>query len=138
MAFQVISISFHPDGDRLAAAAGQHLYVWSYRDTTPTPADDDDFRAATSNPRIVLQTQVSLRCVRFLDERRILVGMRSRTTQVGVTSYIRAARAHLYLYAYDQAAIDQNKYLERRVLIVKRALLYNDVSPKCSNSQRPG
>jgi len=51
--------------------------------------------------QVILQTKVSLRCVRFLDSHRLLVGVRSRSTHTGVTTYIRAARAQLLLYAYD-------------------------------------
>ena len=51
--------------------------------------------------QVILQTKVSLRCVRFLDSHRLLVGVRSRSTHAGVTTYIRAARAQLLLYAYD-------------------------------------
>jgi hypothetical protein len=45
---------------------------------------------------------VSLRCVRFLDKGRLLVGVRSRSTTSGMTTYIRAARAQLLLYSFGK------------------------------------
>ena len=66
----------------LAAAAGTKLYIW-------------DFSTTGAAPVTVLETKASLRCVRFLDDTRLLVGVRSRSNNVGMTSYIRAARAQL-------------------------------------------
>uniref|UniRef100_A0A7S2W0S9 F-box domain-containing protein n=1 Tax=Rhizochromulina marina TaxID=1034831 RepID=A0A7S2W0S9_9STRA len=110
----VISLSFHPDGTRLAAAAGTQLFIWEYS-------------KGNLGLKIMLQTKVSLRCVRFLDQNRLLVGIRSRTPHdVGLTSYIRAARAQLHLFCYDQARIDSGAGLTDPVMIVKHALLYND------------
>jgi len=110
----VISLSFHPDGTKLAAAAGTQLFIWNYSQ-------------GSEGLKIMLQTKVSLRCVRFLDQNRLLVGVRSRSPHdVGLTSYIRAARAQLHLFRYDQHTIDMGGGLTDPVMIVKHALLYND------------
>lgn len=106
----VISLSFHPDGTKLAAAAGTILYIWDYSRGT--------------EPQTILQTKVSLRCVRFLDAGRLLVGVRSRSTTQGMTTYIRAARAQLLLYSFDeQHILGAGGVLENPIVVVRRALL---------------
>jgi len=75
---------------KLAAAAGTMLYLWNFEEDKP--------------PQVILQTKVSLRCVRFLDNKRLLVGVRSRTNSTGITNYIRAARAQLLLYDYKEVS----------------------------------
>lgn len=110
----VISLSFHPDGTKLAAAAGTSLYIW-------------DLSTRNSVPLPILQTKASLRCVRFLDEERLLVGVRSRSNNVGNPSYIRAARAMLLLYQFDaKSIVERKELLDNATVIVRRALLYND------------
>jgi hypothetical protein len=64
------------------------LYIWDF--------------ASGKTPQTILQTKVSLRCVRFLDKGRLLVGVRSRSTTSGMTTYIRAARAQLLLYSFGK------------------------------------
>jgi len=109
----VISLSFHPDGTKLAAAAAGNLFLWEFEKGT--------------EPTIILQTKVSLRCVRFLDENRVLVGIRSQTrSPAGLTSYIRAARAQLLMFRLDTATFRERRLLTDPVVVVKRALLYND------------
>jgi len=108
----VISLSFHPTAGKLAAAAGTMLYLWDF---------ENDLE-----PKVILQTKVSLRCVRFIDSGRLIVGVRSRATTAGITTYIRAARAQLLLYSFNEAAIAVGSTLTDPVVVVRRALLYND------------
>jgi len=108
----VISLSFHPNGRQLAAAAGTMLYLWDF--------------TTTNEPQVILNTAVSLRCVRFLDNGRLLVGVRSRTNTTGVTNYIRAARAQLLLYNFDEEKVKGGAHLSNPTVVVRRALLYND------------
>jgi hypothetical protein len=68
---------------------------------------------------VILQTKVSLRCVRFLDQGRLLVGVRSRSNTAGVTTYIRAARAQLLLYAFDEKVIIDQKKVRRCLFVLK-------------------
>jgi hypothetical protein len=82
---------------KLAAAAGTMLYLWNF--------EEDKL------PQVILQTKVSLRCVRFLDNKRLLVGVRSRTNSTGITNYIRAARAQLLLYEYKEVSHTHTLYV---------------------------
>ena len=62
--------------------------------------------------------------MRFLDQGRLLVGVRSRSTTSGMTTYIRAARAQLLLYAFDEERILRDgAMLEDPTVVVRRALL---------------
>lgn len=54
---------------------------------------------------MILSAKASLRCIRFLDSTHLLVGIRSRSNNVGMTSYIRAARAQLLLYKYNDESV---------------------------------